>query len=72
MWHFVPPTCFDLYQGHHEEDIYKSIQVQQILSKMCICRVYLHDDDELVAVKTCRRNMRDKLSFITDCAACLI
>lgn len=53
------------------EGIYKGIQVQQILSKMCICRVYLHDDD-LVAVKTCRRNMRDKLLFITDCAAYLI
>ena len=37
-----PSYTFRLLQGHHQEDIYKFTQVQQIISNMCVCRFKIH------------------------------
>jgi hypothetical protein len=36
---YIPRTCFDLYDVVMRGGIYKGLQVQQILSKICMCRI---------------------------------
>jgi hypothetical protein len=60
---------FQPLQGHQQE-IYTGIHVQQICQRcvdefallVCLC-IFLPDDD-LIDVKTCRRNIRDTWLFI--------
>ena len=36
---YDPPTCFGFFKAINREGVYKGIQIQQIVSMRCMCKV---------------------------------